>query len=92
MKEDFQVNLFKALAHPTRLKIIKRLWQGEQCVCHLNEDIEFSQANISQHLKILKEARIVSSNKKGLYQYYQIRNDKIKNMIELAEHIFSDEG
>lgn len=91
MKEDYLVNFFKAIAHPTRLKILKKLYSGEVCVCKLNEDIDFTQANISQHLKILRDSRIVVAEKRGMYQYYRLKNDKLREIIELAEEMFEEE-
>ncbi|MBL4933672.1 MULTISPECIES: ArsR/SmtB family transcription factor [Clostridium] len=86
--DEFQVNIFKALAHPVRLKIAKRLSEGEMCVCEMNEDIEFSQANLSQHLKILKDAKVVNAKKCGMFMYYSIKSGKIKELIRLTEELY----
>lgn len=85
--EDLQIKLFKALGHPIRLKIVKKLIEKELCVCELVEDIEFSQSNLSQHLKILKEAGILVSEKDGLRVNYRIYNQEIKDIIEISERI-----
>lgn len=77
-KEEISVRIFKALGHPIRYKIVKFLYDGPKCVCKLNEDIEFSQANLSQHLKILKQAGILSSEKIGMNIHYRISNEEIK--------------
>lgn len=82
-----QVRIFKALAHPIRLKIIKKLSAGELCVCKLNEDVNFSQSNLSQHLKILKEAGILNSRKEGMWTYYNIVDDKILQLLYIAEKL-----
>ncbi|MHC1685385.1 MAG: ArsR/SmtB family transcription factor [Clostridiaceae bacterium] len=91
MKEDYLVNLFKAMAHGTRLKILKKLYDNEVCVCKLNEDIDFTQANVSQHLKILRDSKMVVAEKKGMYQYYRLKNDKVRELIKLAEELYSEE-
>jgi len=80
-----QVKIFKALAHPIRLKIITKLAQGELCVCKLNEDVDFSQSNLSQHLRILKEANILNARKDGMWTYYSIKNDKILDILNIAK-------
>ncbi|SHI87315.1 ArsR/SmtB family transcription factor [Clostridium intestinale] len=90
--EEFQVNIFKALAHPIRIKILKKLYEGEVCVCEINEDIEFSQANLSQHLKILKDAKIVEAEKRGMFIYYKIRNPKVMDLIKVTEEIYEKES
>ena len=84
-KEELSVKIFKALGHPIRYKIVKFLYDGPKCVCKLNEDIEFSQANLSQHLKILKEAGILSSEKVGMNMHYRISNDEIRNIIDSVD-------
>jgi len=80
-----QVKIFKALAHPIRLKIITKLVQGELCVCKLNEDVDFSQSNLSQHLRILKEANILNARKDGMWIYYSIKNNKILEFLNIAK-------
>lgn len=82
-----QVKIFKALAHPIRLKIIKKLSKGEMCVCKLNQDVEFSQSNLSQHLKILREAGILIGRKDGMWTHYSITNEKILEIIEIAGNL-----
>lgn len=86
-QQDVSVRIFKALGHPIRYKIVKFLYDGPKCVCKLNENIEFSQANLSQHLKILKEAGIVSSEKVGMNIHYRISNEKIKDIIDSVDKL-----
>lgn len=85
--QEKSIRIFKALGHPIRYKIVKFLYDGPKCVCKLNEDIEFSQANLSQHLKILKEAGIVSSEKVGMNVHYKISNEEIKNIINSVDKL-----
>lgn len=82
---DWITKLFKALGHPIRYKIVKFLLEEPRCVCELNQDIEFSQSNLSQHLKILKDAGILKSEKVGLNIHYRIADDKMKELIAAAE-------
>jgi ArsR family transcriptional regulator len=84
-QQEISVRIFKALGHPIRYKIVKFLYDGPKCVCKLNEDIEFSQANLSQHLKILKEAGILSSEKVGMNIHYRISSEEIKNIIDSVD-------
>jgi len=84
-EQELSVKIFKALGHPIRYKIVKFLYDGPKCVCKLNEDIEFSQANLSQHLKILKSAGILSSEKVGMNMHYRISSDEIKNIIDSVD-------
>ncbi|WP_099188386.1 ArsR/SmtB family transcription factor [Tepidibacter mesophilus] len=85
--ENIEVKIFKALAHPIRLKIIKKLSDKKLCVCELNKDVEFSQSNLSQHLKILKDAGLLNAQKNGLWMHYSIKNTQILKSIEIIEQM-----
>lgn len=85
--ENMEVNIFKALAHPIRLKIIKKLRERVYCVCEMNEDVEFSQSNLSQHLKILRDAGLVYCEKEGMRINYYVKNTDVFQIIDLAEDI-----
>jgi ArsR family transcriptional regulator, arsenate/arsenite/antimonite-responsive transcriptional repressor len=64
---------FKALADPTRVGIVNTLSQvNEVCVCNLTETFDLSQPTISHHLKILREAGLVESSRRGTWAYYRI--------------------
>ena len=74
MKERAAV--FKALGHPARLAVVERLGRGECCVCELLEDTEFrklSAPTVSQHLLVLKNAGVISDEKRGKKIFYQLR-------------------
>ncbi|WP_105618707.1 ArsR/SmtB family transcription factor [Vallitalea okinawensis] len=86
--EEKQIRILKALAHPIRLQIVKILIDhGELCVCQLNENVEFSQSNLSQHLKILRDASVVNTRKKGQWMMYRVEDESINKIMEALEHI-----
>lgn len=80
-------NLFKALAHPTRIQIVKLLRDGEMCVCEIMPNLDSEQSNTSQHLTVLKNQGIVESRKDGSKVIYSIKNKEVYEMIDLAEAI-----
>ena len=80
-------NVFKALAHPTRIQIIKLLGNGELCVCDILPNLDSEQSNTSQHLTVLKNQGIVESRKDGSKVIYSIKNKEVYEMIELVEAI-----
>lgn len=82
-----EVQVFKALAHPLRLKILKNVCETEACVCELHEHEEFSQSNISQHLRILKDADLVAQRKDGLNVYYTLKDPRLKEIIKIADEV-----
>nr|WP_027624905.1 metalloregulator ArsR/SmtB family transcription factor [Clostridium lundense] len=89
-QQDLSIKVFKALGNPVRFKIMKFLCDGPKCVCKLNEEFEYSQANLSQHLRVLKDSGLVKSEKVGLEMHYQIYNDKIKDVIYNVEDYVKD--
>lgn len=80
-------NVFKALAHPTRIQITKLLRNGELCVCDILPNLDSEQSNTSQHLTVLKNQGIVESRKDGSKVIYSIKNKEVYEMIDLAEAI-----
>ena len=64
---------FRALADPTRVAIVNRLAQADEtCVCDLTAAFELSQPTISHHLKVLREAGLVESSRRGTWAYYRV--------------------
>lgn len=66
---------FKALADPTRLRLVSMVAaheEGEACVCDLTEPLGLSQPTVSHHLKVLVEAGILDRAKRGTWAYYNL--------------------
>lgn len=68
---------FRALGDETRLKIIDRLSEGEQCVCDLTDLLETKQSLLSFHLKTLKDAGILIDRRDGRWVYYSLNPDAL---------------
>jgi ArsR family transcriptional regulator, arsenate/arsenite/antimonite-responsive transcriptional repressor len=72
---DDLARLLKALADPTRLRLVSMVAAhegGEACVCELTEPLGLTQPTISHHLKILVEAGIFTRDKRGVWAYYAL--------------------
>jgi rhodanese-related sulfurtransferase len=67
----------KALASPQRLELLDLLAQGERTVEDLAQEAALTVANASQHLRVLRGARLVDSRKEGLYVYYRLANPAV---------------
>ncbi len=76
--------LFKGLAHPTRLQILDLLREGEMCVCHIEASLNKRQAYISQQLMTLREAGLVDSRRDGLQVYYRLNDPQIRDLLNLT--------
>ena len=70
-------DVLKAMADPTRLKILHCLHDGELCVSSILDDVGGSQANVSKHLSVLRRAGLVDSRRQGLKVYYRIVDDGV---------------
>jgi DNA-binding transcriptional ArsR family regulator len=74
---------FKALAHPARIKLLQDLLEKECCVGEIQECLSISQPNVSQHLRILKKARVVAGRRDKNRICYSIDDEKIKQAFQL---------
>jgi ArsR family transcriptional regulator len=72
----------KALSDPIRLQLVDvlRKHAGKVCVCELVPLFDVSQPTLSHHLKVLREARIVDSERRGLWTYYYVLPDSLKEL------------
>jgi len=83
-----EADIFKALGDPTRLKILDCIRKGEKCICEIIPYTDKSQPNVSQHLKVLKNAGIVDERKEGARIIIKASNDEIYNVIDKVKNLF----
>jgi ArsR family transcriptional regulator len=76
--------LFHALSDETRLRILERLRRGERCVCELTDALDAAQSRLSFHLRILKDAGLVTDRRVGRWSYYGINVEALTEVGELA--------
>jgi ArsR family transcriptional regulator len=81
---DRAVALFHALSDATRLSILEMLRGGERCVCELQDELDAAQSRLSFHLRVLKEAGLVSDRREGRWAYYSIVPDALAEVHDLA--------
>ena len=72
--------LFHALSDPTRIRIVELLRHGERCVCDLTDAADAAQSRLSFHLKVLKDAGLVSDRRAGRWVYYQLRREALESL------------
>ncbi|MBI4556557.1 MAG: helix-turn-helix transcriptional regulator [Candidatus Hydrogenedentes bacterium] len=82
-----RAKIIKALAHPTRLFIVDQIANKERCVCELTALIGADMSTVSKHLSILKDAGVVSDEKRGLMVYYRLRVPCILNLFGCIEGV-----
>ncbi|WP_287371105.1 metalloregulator ArsR/SmtB family transcription factor [Oceanithermus sp.] len=70
---------FKALADPTRLRVLEVLSRGEHCVCEIQRHFEALPQNLlSHHLRVLKEAGLVLAEKRGRWVHYRLNEPRLE--------------
>jgi DNA-binding transcriptional ArsR family regulator len=84
----FKVGIFQALAHPTRIAIVELLADGELSAGALIAKLRIEQANVSQHLAILRAKQVVMSRKVGNQVFYSIRDPIITSVLQLMRSYF----
>jgi ArsR family transcriptional regulator len=81
---DRAAQLFQALSDPTRLSILEMLRGGERCVCELQDELDAAQSRLSFHLRVLKDAGLVTDRKEGRWSYYTIAADALAEVHDLT--------
>jgi len=84
---QLHASICHTLAHPKRLEIIDRLRVGELSVTELVDALEISQANLSQHLSVMRQKGIVSTRREGLKVFYRLSNSKITQACDLMRQV-----
>ena len=69
---DRAAGIFKALGHPARVQMVRRLTSGECCVCELVEETKTGWSTVSRHLSVLRSAGVVADDKRGLQIFYRL--------------------
>lgn len=86
-----QAKTAKALAHPTRIAILEMLRGGERCVCEMEPELTASQANISQHLAILRDSHLVAARREGVRMTYRVTDQRVFRVLDLIGSIAHDQ-
>jgi DNA-binding transcriptional ArsR family regulator len=87
----WQAKVAKALAHPTRIAILEMLRRGEVCVCEMSPELEASQANVSQHLAVLRDSNLVMSRRDGTRMMYRVTDERVFQVLDLMGSIAHDQ-
>lgn len=82
--------LLKTMSHPIRLKILCMLQEQEMAVGDIREEVKTTNANVSQHLSILRNQGIVSSRKEANFIYNKIEDDRVLELIAKMRDLFCE--
>src|SRR5688500_6363438 len=87
---QFKADLFKALAHPTRLGILEHLRDGELTVSELQARLAIEATVASQQLAVLRAQRLVAGRKEGTSVHYRVVDPQIFAILDLAREVFAN--
>jgi ArsR family transcriptional regulator len=79
---DLIAERFRALAEPTRIKLLDQLREGEATVLELTALVGTTQQNVSKHLNLLQHAGLVARRKQGNFAYYRLIDDTVYTLCE----------
>lgn len=82
MNDSMIVEVFRALGDPARWAIVNELRQGTRCACVLSEITEVSPSLLSHHLKVLREAGVISGERRGRWIDYSLTPDTFRRLTE----------
>ena len=84
-RRETSVSFFHALSDETRLEIMERLKDGEQCVCDLTDALKAGQSRLSFHLKVLKDAGLITDRPEGRWIYYSLNAEVLENLLKMVQ-------
>ena len=85
-----QARMVKALAHPTRLQMLALLREGERCACEFGPLMGLGQANVSQHLSVLRKVNLVDTRRDGVRVMYSLSDERTSDVLDTLTHIARD--
>jgi DNA-binding transcriptional ArsR family regulator len=90
MDTEIESGLFRVLAEPLRWRIVELLAAEELCVCHLTEELGVGQPLVSHHLKVLRAAELVTSERWRYWTYYRLDADRVSQLASGLGSLASD--
>jgi ArsR family transcriptional regulator len=87
---QFKAEFFKALAHPTRIRILERLRGGEAAVSDLQRALGLDQSAVSQQLAVLRSQGIVAAQKAGASVRYRVPDEALFDLLDTARRLFDN--
>jgi ArsR family transcriptional regulator len=84
---ELKAEVLKALAQPTRLKILECLRGGEKCICEIVPAINGEQSNISRHISVMQKSNLVTTRKEGVKVMVKVKDPEIFNILDTVSTI-----
>ena len=87
---ELKAEILKALAQPTRLKILELLRNGEKCICEIVPAINGEQSNISRHISLMQKTNLVVTRKDGVKVMVKVRDPRIFGILDSISTILKN--
>jgi len=88
---ELKAEILKALAQPTRLKILELLRHGERCICEIIPAIDGEQSNVSRHISLMQKSRLVTTRKDGVKVMVKVTDPEIFNILDRVGRMLRDQ-
>jgi ArsR family transcriptional regulator len=88
---ELKAEVLKALAQPTRLKILELLRNGERCICEIVPAINGEQSNISRHISLMQRSHLVTTRKDGVRVMVNVKDPKIFEILDRVSAILKNQ-
>jgi ArsR family transcriptional regulator len=88
---EMKAEVLKALAQPTRLKILECLRTGEKCICEIVPALNGEQSNISRHVSLMQRSKLVTTRKDGVKLMVRVSDPKIFEIIDKVSIILKNQ-
>ena len=82
-----RAEILKAMAHPSRLRMLEALEGGELCVCDLQKLVGSDMSTVSKHLSIMRAAGLVEDEKRGLQVFYRLKAPCVRGFFACIESV-----
>ena len=86
-----KAEILKALAQPTRLKILEFLRHGERCICEIIPAVNGEQSNVSRHISLMQKSRLVTTRKDGVKVMVKVTDPEIFNILDRVGRMLRDQ-
>ncbi len=84
---ELKAEILKALAQPTRLKILELIRNGEKCICEIVPALNGEQSNISRHISLMQKSNLVTTRKDGVKVMVKVKDPKIFDILDKVSAI-----
>jgi len=88
---ELKAEILKALAQPTRLKIMEYLRNGEKCICEIVPAINGEQSNISRHISLMQKSHLVTTRKDGVRVMVNVKDPKVFEILDKVSAILKNQ-